>query len=223
MTDTVVDNRSVLKEWATAFPELGKYSTSYLLRICGPVAVGIRLFKVFPTTYRPEAVLLNLADSAYPKNNVVHQFLRGNNRVQMEVSFDRHYFLFTPATQAMREQAPIVVAPIYPLTDMIEWILRFLNEDYVRGTNPLDQCKAVMMLSRLLRDDQKGAEYFEAATKRVQKVPKDILDAVTGGFDRWFEQVERTGPGQLTENVHGNIERLKMAKLPSCGALPDMW
>jgi hypothetical protein len=222
MTETATDNRSVLREWASAFPELGKYGTRYVLRILGPVAVGIELFKEFPTTYRPQAVLMNLADIAYPRPlTVVHQDLRGKNRVQVAIPFDRHRLLLSTATQALREQAPIVVAPLPSLTDIIEWILRFVHDD-MKGANTFQQYKAVMMLSKLLRDDKKGVKYFAAAAESLQEMPKWILEAETHGFDRWLEQLKATGPRQLMDNVHYNIERWKMAKLPSCGSLPDM-
>jgi hypothetical protein len=223
MTETTPTLNSIFKEWAFSFPEFGKYGSKQLLKVNGPVAIGIDLFKVFPTTYRPEFILINLMDLTYSKPlNIIHQYMYGKNHVHIQIRFDKHQSLFNSATQAMREQAIIQVNSSPTINEIIKGIITFLNGDYMIGANSFLQYKAVIMLSKLLGDERQRSEYFAIALKGLHTLPRNVLDAETNGFEKWLEELKAIEPKQILDNVQKNIERWKMSSLPSCGSLSEI-
>ena len=223
MKESTIVFNSIVKDWTRCFPEFGRYGSKQLLRILGPVAIGVELLKISPTTYRPEAILLNLVDDPRVKPlPMVYQFLKGKNQVQIQVPFEKHNSLIGRVSGIMREQASIIVEPLPSLSDIMNWIIRFLNEDYVKGTNTFHQYRTVMMLSKLLKDDKLGMEYFSKAMKNIQEMPKWILETGTGGFESWLEHMKCIEPEQLIDNLKVNTEHWKMTNLPLCKSHPGM-
>ena len=49
-----------IQEWLTAFPQLSEFSTNKLLKIVGPLLVGVEIIQINTEEYRPHFVIYPL-------------------------------------------------------------------------------------------------------------------------------------------------------------------
>jgi hypothetical protein len=205
----------ILKAFELEFRDLKRCGSKKLLRIVGPVAMGIELNQIFSTTYRPECILINLADDSYKRPiNVISQFLRGRNKVQVSIKLENHNSEIGLVARKMREQAFISLDGPVNLESIMSGIIKFVSEDYNIGTNRFEQYKSIAILSRFFHEDTIKKHYFDLALSGIRALPAAIINAETKGFDNWAKTFCMLKQTDLQKIVELNMQQWKLSELP---------
>ncbi len=177
----------ISSDWFQEFPELNqKLSGIHFVKRIGPALIGIKLFKLFSKVYRPEFIISHLLDDSKDYLiDIVHQFIRGKNNIQVTIDISKHDKHYIDACELLKRQIKIDLANP-SIEDIIKQIFNFLNEDYMVGTNIFEQCNAIILLSYFVVN---GDKHRKKAIELLTKMSFDILNAETGGFDAWKSNI----------------------------------
>ncbi|MEW6413248.1 MAG: hypothetical protein AB1483_12385 [Candidatus Zixiibacteriota bacterium] len=206
---------SVVKDWLKIFPRLSEHGNSKIVRRVGPVLIGVEFFRPFSTTYRPEFILVNLMDADYKNpRNVIFQFVRSRNNVQVQIPFDKHEKLYAETAELLRRQSTISLVDDVSVGDILSGVALFLEEDYMKGSNCFIQCKAIIHFAKLLGDQDAEGKWFDFARSKLEELPTDILEQETGGYEIWLTKMSKIGVEDLLNSAQQNITRWRLDRLP---------
>lgn len=208
----------VVSDWQSQFPDLKRHKGGQkLLKRVGGIVLGVELEKFSSAAYRPSFVLYNLFDATLSRLvPCVDQKLSDNKGLQIKIEYRMHSRDYLQACGMMRTQAKVRLDGCPTLEDVIHGILRYIDTD-LKGANPFEPCKAVMLLSRFVRETKYGEECFQAGKERLLRFPAQYLDMQTGGTEQWIEELRKTAPEQLVRAVDENVARFKLESVPVKG------
>ncbi|MCR6641085.1 MAG: hypothetical protein NVV82_19355 [Sporocytophaga sp.] len=204
-----------LMDWQKEFPDLKRFkSTQKLLKRIGPAIIGIELEKYMSDKYRPRLVLINLLDTSYNKiSPCVYQSFKNKKGNELFVAYKDHSHLYLDACKIVENEARISLRNKPTLNEIIEGIFIYIEED-LYSANPFDECKSILLFSRLLHDEKMKEFYFDKAVKLMEKkIPHSILEDFTGGFKSWIEIIKNLDSEKLNKLQEESINKYKLIEI----------
>ena len=207
----------VISDWQEQFTGLERLKSGQkILKRVSFVALGIELEKYLSDAYRPRFVLYNLLDSSNSKLiTSIDQTLKNKKGLEVSIKYSQHEAVYLEACKLMKKQARVDILNTPNLEGIIDGILTFVDKD-IMG-NPFYSCLAVMQLSRMLDKEKSRDKYFEKALKELNKIPKQLLEMQTKGFDVWVDKIRNLKPEELKEAEKESLRKHKLEEIPLSG------
>ena len=120
--------KEILTDWQKEFPELTVYGANKLLKIVGPVIIGLELIKLPRTPeYRPHFVIYSLwgnrmgsdINACLAGPSLLHQFY-DQKRFQYFIPYDKHNLMFPQVVKHIADQMPVSFKGDLPLPTLLK-------------------------------------------------------------------------------------------------------
>ena len=212
------DHRSeftkVINDWQGRFPNLIRYrSGNKLIKRIGPVIIGIEIEKFLSDEYKPKFIAYNLID--HDSRNLVYiidQSIKNRKGLDISIKYSSHAAEYIEACEKMECQSCINLTNRVSLNMILDGILTFVKSDYIG--NCFWSCQAILQLSRLIEPVNVGNDYFNEGVKLLErKVPSEILEFMTGGFQNWINKTKCLSHGEIMNYITCNLGKFKLEKV----------
>lgn len=221
--------RKVVADWTQAFPELTKVGERRLLRVVGPLLVGIEIVTGPQDSYRSYNVAYPLWRNDlkecldYPE--VLYEFVGEQGR-QMFIRYDQHDMLFRKAVQSVEQDALFQFCGNISLSSLMKSIDKYERTALIKAQGFLARARLLRFrcLCSLYVDRIDIVKYL-LSTISAEKNQWDMerFIALYGDFDRWFNSLVdlAESDGRLQQIVEMNLKEPKLARLTRASLNPD--
>jgi len=202
----------ICKDWLKEFPLLKRFKSGRkLLRLEGPIVLGIELEKFISKEYRPKFVALNLL-SNFPVFGI-SRTLATKRLPQLSIAYSKHESAFLEAVAIMNDNFPFLSGPIINqlLVETYRSEIKLVLEE---GASPLAVWFALIQLLKFF--GQSGEAQTERAKLEdyVETLPSSSL-SIYGDFNSLLSRELDAPTDKLERRRRINITKGGWDILPS--------
>lgn len=221
--------RKVVADWRDAFPDLAKVGERRLLRVVGPLVVGLEIITGPPDLYRPYNVVYPLwRDDVkecldYP--DVLYEFV-DERGVQVFIEYNKHAVLFRKASQNVEHYALFPFYGNISLSSLLRGIDKYAQTPLIKAQGSPARARLLYFtcLCSLYSDRM---DLVNDIVDKIQ-LEKELWDmerfsAILGDFDIWFNKLISLieSDGKLHQLVEANLQAPKLKKLSKSILTPE--
>lgn len=221
--------RSVVTDWGRAFPDLRKVGGRRLLRIVGPLLIGLEIVTGPQDSYRLYNVVYPLWRKSlkdcldYPE--VLHE-LEDERGLQMFIEYKKHEKLSPKVLRSVEGDTLVEFSGNVSLSGLIKSIEKYGQTYMIRAQGAHARARLLRFICLCsLYVDRMDLVANILNTIHAEKSQWDMkrFEALLGDFDEWFNSIVALveSDGKLQEAVDLNANEPKLAKLSRASLTPN--
>jgi hypothetical protein len=212
--------KSITLDWLSYFPFLGEYKPMQIIRVVGPLAVGLCLNEDSTQSKYLPTFFIHFLFKPFPVISLaVNEVLRTDFRgVPEKISVDNHAEAIKNSAIRMEKLIPFDFSAEIKVEDMANYLWGYSRTAPVVNIPPV--LEGLLLLSHWSNNKILIEDYTNKIKQRVSEMPDSVKDAIySSSLGLALDGSHEINFQELRATVLAQMEYHKLSSLPYCKLL----